>query len=87
MAIESFFVWILLGAVAGWLAGQISKGHGFGLGGNIVIGILGSFIGGWLGGQLGVTSATGGFNLVSILTAVVGALVLLFIIGLVKKST
>lgn len=86
MGIESIIIWVLLGAVSGWLAGQISKGHGFGLVGNIIVGILGSFLGGWLGGQLGITSATGGFSILSIVTAVVGALILLFLIGLVKRK-
>lgn len=87
MSIESILIWILLGAVAGWLAGQIYKGAGFGLGGNIIVGILGSFIGGWLGGKLGIAGATtGGFSLASILTAVGGAVVLLFIVGLVKRT-
>lgn len=87
MSIESLLVWLLLGAIAGWLAGQLMKGRGFGLVGNIVVGILGSFIGGWLGGQLGIyEAAVGGFSLASILTAVVGAVVLLFVIGLVKKA-
>ena len=86
MGIESILIWALLGAVAGWLAGQLYKGSGFGLFGNIVVGILGSFLGGWLGQKLGYAGATtGGFSLSSILTAVVGAVVLLFIIGLFKK--
>jgi uncharacterized membrane protein YeaQ/YmgE (transglycosylase-associated protein family) len=87
MSIESILIWILLGAVAGWLAGQFYKGAGFGLAGNIIVGILGSFIGGWLAGQLGISgAATGGFSIASILTAVLGAIILLFVVGLVKKS-
>ncbi|HPG09044.1 MAG TPA: GlsB/YeaQ/YmgE family stress response membrane protein [Saprospiraceae bacterium] len=87
MGVESILIWILLGAVAGWLAGQLYKGSGFGLFGNIVVGILGSFLGGWLGHKMGVAGATtGGFSLASILTAVVGAVVLLFIIGLLKRK-
>ncbi len=87
MAIESILIWIVLGAVAGWLAGQIWKGAGFGLMGNIVVGIIGSFLGGWLGGELGIAgTTTGGLSLASILTAAGGALVLLFIISLVKRT-
>ncbi|MBK8506648.1 MAG: GlsB/YeaQ/YmgE family stress response membrane protein [Saprospiraceae bacterium] len=87
MSIESILIWILLGAVAGWLAGQFYKGAGFGLTGNIIVGILGSFIGGWLAGQLGIGgAAVGGFSLASILTAAVGAIVLLFVVGLVRKA-
>lgn len=85
MTLESILVWILLVAVAGWLVGQISKGHGFGLRGNNVVGVLGSFIGEWLGDQIGVSTVTSGFILSSIITVVVGVLVLLFMIGLLKK--
>lgn len=87
MTLEGILIWIVLGAVSGWLAGQIVKGHGFGTVGNIVVGIVGSFLGGWLGGQLGIAgTATGGLSIASILTAVVGAVVLLFLIGLIKKA-
>jgi uncharacterized membrane protein YeaQ/YmgE (transglycosylase-associated protein family) len=87
MDLTSIIIWILLGAVAGWIAGQIMKGRGLGTVGNIVVGIVGSFFGGWLAGQLDIAGAqTGGFNIASILTAVAGACVLLFIIGLVKKK-
>lgn len=87
MDLTSIIIWVLLGAVAGWIAGQIMKGSGFGTVGNIIVGILGSFIGGWLAGKLGIESAqTGGFNIASILTAAAGACVLLFVIGLVKKK-
>jgi len=87
MSLEGFLIWILLGAVAGWLAGQIVKGHGFGTIGNIAVGIVGSFLGGWLGSQLGIDgTTTGGFSLPSILTAVLGSIVLLFLIGLIKRT-
>ena len=87
MDLTSIIIWIVLGAIAGWIAGQLMKGKGFGLTGNIIVGILGSFIGGWLAGQLGIAGAqTGGLSLASIITAVVGASVLLFIIGLIKKA-
>ena len=85
MTIESLLIWILLGAIAGWIAGQLMKGRGFGLVGNIAVGIIGSFLGGWLGDKLGIAGATtGGLSIASILTAVGGAVVLLFIIGLLK---
>lgn len=77
------FIWfILLGAVAGWLAGQITKGGGFGILGNIVVGILGAVIGGWLAGALGIWSSS---LLGELLIATGGAVVLLFLIGLIKK--
>jgi uncharacterized membrane protein YeaQ/YmgE (transglycosylase-associated protein family) len=78
------FLWfILIGAVAGWLAGQITKGGGFGLLGNIVVGILGAVIGGWLAGILGIwTNSLIG----ALLVATGGAIVLLFLVSLIKKS-
>lgn len=86
MGIASILTWVALGAVAGWLAGLLMRGGGFGLVGNIVVGIAGSFLGGWLAGQLGLGGATGGFSLVSVATAVGGAAVLLFVVGLVKRG-
>lgn len=76
---------ILVGAVSGWLAGQIRQGFGFGLLGNIIVGILGAFVGNWL--FRSVLHVSIGSGLVSVIaTSVIGALVLLFIIGLFKKS-
>jgi uncharacterized membrane protein YeaQ/YmgE (transglycosylase-associated protein family) len=75
---------ILVGAASGWLAGVIRSGYGFGLLGNIVIGILGAFLGSWLFRQMGISA--GGGVLGHIITSVVGALVLLFLIGLVRPS-
>ena len=76
------FLWFLIvGAIAGWLAGQVMKGRGFGLVGNIIVGILGGLAGGFLlGGKLG------GGTVGSILTASIGAVVLLAIIGVLKKA-
>lgn len=84
MSLETLLVWLLIGAIAGWLAGVIVKGFGFGLVGNIVIGILGAFIGGWLFGALGIGA---GYGIVSaILGATVGAVVLLLIIKLLRRT-
>jgi uncharacterized membrane protein YeaQ/YmgE (transglycosylase-associated protein family) len=88
MTIEGILIWILLGAVAGWLAGMVVRGGGLGLVGNIIVGILGSFLGGWLGGELGVYDATtGGFSIASVLTAFVGAAILLLLISFFRKAT
>lgn len=84
MAAESILVWLLIGAVAGWLAGVIVKGYGFGLVGNIIVGILGAFVGGWLFGTLGISSGAG--ILGSVFGATVGAVVLLFVIRLVRRA-
>lgn len=77
------YLWfILVGAAAGWLAGQIWKGRSMGLLGNIVIGILGSVIGGWLAEKIGINF---GGLLGHLLVATGGAVVLLFLISLIKK--
>lgn len=74
---------LIVGAVAGWLAGNLFKGGGFGLLGNIIIGIIGGFVGFWLMGQLGVSLGSGVIS--TILTSVIGAGVILFIASLFKK--
>jgi len=83
--IESAIVWLVVGAVAGWLAGLIMKGYGFGLLGNIVVGILGAVIAGWLLPWLGFVLVGGIVG--AIINAVIGAVILLAIIGLFKKKT
>ena len=74
---------IIIGTVAGFLAGKVTKGKGFGLIFNLLVGVGGAILGGWLFGQLGFSIGTG---LVStLITAFIGAIVLLFIINLLKK--
>ena len=75
-------IFLVIGAVAGWLAGTLMKGGGFGLLGNIVVGIVGSVVGGFMFSLLGI-SAVGMVG--SIVTATAGAAFLLFIIGIIKK--
>lgn len=82
MHTESILVALIIGALAGWLAGQLFKGSGFGIIGNIVVGIIGAVIGSFLFGMLGV--AAGGF-IGSLVTATIGALVLLFIVNQFRK--
>jgi uncharacterized membrane protein YeaQ/YmgE (transglycosylase-associated protein family) len=84
MSLEALIVLIVVGAIAGWLAGIIVKGMGFGLVGNIIVGIVGAFIGSWLLGYLGVH--IGGGLLGSIINATIGAVILLFVISLVKRA-
>src|SRR6516165_6560380 len=84
MTIEDLIIWLVIGAVAGWLAGQIVKGYGFGLVGNIVVGIIGALIAGWLLPLIGF--AVGGGIIAAIINAVIGAVILLFVIGLFKKG-
>ena len=76
-------IFLLIGAVAGWLAGQIVRGYGFGLIGNIVVGIVGAFIAGWLFPRLGVGLPFGTIG--QILSAAIGAVIPLVIIGLFRK--
>ena len=73
---------LIIGAASGWLAGLLFKGGGFGLLGNIVIGIVGSFIGFWLFGKLGISLGSGTIS--TILTSAAGAIVLLFVAGLFR---
>ena len=80
----AILLFILIGAAAGWLAGLIMKGGGFGLLGNIIVGIVGGFLGGWLTRILGFSNGGGlGWQ---ILVSVLGACLLLFIISLFKKK-
>lgn len=81
--IEGLLVFLVIGAIAGWLAGLLVKGGGYGLLGNIVIGVVGATIGGSIFSAMGV--ATGGL-LGAIITATVGAVVLLFIVRLIKRA-
>ena len=78
--------WIVVGAIAGWLAGQVMKGSGFGLIGNIVIGVIGALVAGWLAGTLfNVPDAISGFNLTTIVVAFLGAVIVLFIARMLKR--
>lgn len=84
MALESLFVILLVGAVAGWLAGLIVKGYGYGLLGNIVVGIVGAFVAGFIFPQLGLSIGSGIIG--AIIHATIGAVILLFLIRLVKRA-
>ncbi|HKR43954.1 MAG TPA: GlsB/YeaQ/YmgE family stress response membrane protein [Paraburkholderia sp.] len=81
---HGIIAWLIIGAIAGWLAGVLVKGGGFGLFVDIIVGIVGAFIGGWLAGVLGIHIGAGIIS--SIITAIVGAVILLFIIRLVKRA-
>ena len=84
MGIESLLVFLIIGAIAGWLAGVIVKGYGFGIVGNIVVGIVGALIAGWLFPRLGF--ALGGGVLAAIIHATIGAVILLFLLRLVRSA-
>jgi uncharacterized membrane protein YeaQ/YmgE (transglycosylase-associated protein family) len=83
MELQTLLIILAVGAVAGWLAGVIMKGSGYGLLGDIVIGIIGAFVGGFLFGLLGFEAV----GLIGrIISATVGAVVLIFILRLLKKT-
>jgi uncharacterized membrane protein YeaQ/YmgE (transglycosylase-associated protein family) len=81
---NSLIWFLIIGAIAGWLAGLLMKGRGFGILGDIVVGIIGAVLGGWLFGVLGI-SAGGGLP-GSLIVAFVGAVVLLFLVRLIKRA-
>jgi uncharacterized membrane protein YeaQ/YmgE (transglycosylase-associated protein family) len=76
--------WLIIGLIAGWLAGKIVEGTGFGLIVDIIVGIIGAVIGGWLAGVLGIS--VGGGLISSIIVAVIGAVILLFVLRLIKRA-
>lgn len=78
--------WLIVGLIAGVLASLVMGGTGYGLIGDIIIGIVGAFVGGWLFTQLGVSSPFGGIAGV-IFVAFIGAVVLLFLLRLIRRST
>lgn len=84
MGIESIVVWLIVGAIAGWLAGLIVKGAGFGLIGNIVIGIVGAAVAGWLLPQLGLR--IGGGIIAAIINAAIGGIIILVVLSLIKRA-
>jgi uncharacterized membrane protein YeaQ/YmgE (transglycosylase-associated protein family) len=81
---QALIIWLLIGAIAGWLAGQIMKGGGFGLVGDIIVGIVGAFIAGAVFPRLGIN--LGGGVVGEIIAAAIGACLLLFLLRLVRRG-
>jgi uncharacterized membrane protein YeaQ/YmgE (transglycosylase-associated protein family) len=79
----SLILFLVIGLVAGWLAGQVLKGRGFGLIGDLIVGVIGAFLGGWLFSLLGIS--VGGI-LGSLITAFVGAVVFLYLLRIIKRA-
>ena len=79
----NLLIFLLIGALAGWLAGLVMKGRGLGVLGNIIVGVIGAFLGGWLLPMLGVSF---GGNIGLFITAFIGAVVLLALVGLIKRA-
>jgi uncharacterized membrane protein YeaQ/YmgE (transglycosylase-associated protein family) len=82
--VMNFLAWIVVGLIAGWLAGQVMKGGGYGVAVDIILGILGGFLGGWIFGLLGIGAGSGMIG--SIIVAFVGAVILVGITRLIKRA-
>jgi len=79
--------WLIIGAIVGWLAGLVMKGKGFGLIGNIVVGVIGALVGGYLAGVfLKIQNAISGFNLTTFVVAFVGAIIVLLVVRLFREK-
>jgi uncharacterized membrane protein YeaQ/YmgE (transglycosylase-associated protein family) len=85
MDAQGIIIWLIVGAIAGWLAGMVVKGGGFGLIGDIIVGIIGAVIAGWLLPQIGIALGSG--FIASVIDAFIGAVVLLIILRLVRRLT
>ena len=83
MSLESLIWFLLIGLIAGWLAGKVMRGGGFGIIGDMIVGVIGALIGGWLFGVLGI--GVGGL-IGAIITAFVGAVILLAILRAVRRA-
>lgn len=81
---QGIIIWLIIGGVAGWLAGLVMKGGGYGILGDIVVGIIGSVIFGWLFGASGFAVGSGIIG--SIISAAIGAIILIFILRLVTRA-
>ena len=79
----SLILFLVIGLVAGWLAGQVLKGRGFGLIGDLIVGVIGAFLGGWLFSLLNISA---GGILGSLITAFVGAVVFLYLLRIIKRA-
>jgi uncharacterized membrane protein YeaQ/YmgE (transglycosylase-associated protein family) len=84
VTLVAIFVWLIIGAIAGWLAGVVVKGGGFGLVGDIVVGIIGAVVAGYLFPTLGIS--LGGGIIGAIIAAAIGAVIILVIVKLIKRA-
>jgi uncharacterized membrane protein YeaQ/YmgE (transglycosylase-associated protein family) len=85
MEAQSIIIWLIVGAIAGWLAGMVVKGGGFGLIGDIVVGIIGAVVAGWLLPRIGIVIGVG--FIASVIDAFIGAVILLIVLRLIKRFT
>jgi uncharacterized membrane protein YeaQ/YmgE (transglycosylase-associated protein family) len=84
MDAQTLIIWLIVGAVAGWLAGMVVKGGGYGLIGDIIVGIVGAFIAGWLLPRVGIV--IGGGIIAAIINAFIGAVILLLLLRLIRRA-
>jgi uncharacterized membrane protein YeaQ/YmgE (transglycosylase-associated protein family) len=84
MGLEGLLIFIVIGVVAGWIAGQVMKGGGFGLVGDLLVGVAGAFVGGLIFPRIGLSF--GGGIIGDIISAALGAIILLFVIRLIKRA-
>jgi uncharacterized membrane protein YeaQ/YmgE (transglycosylase-associated protein family) len=85
MDVQAIIIWLIVGAIAGWLAGMVVKGGGYGLIGDIIVGIVGALIAGWLLPHAGIVIGTG--IIAAIIDAFIGAVILLLILRLISRAT
>ena len=83
MTLQGLIWFLLIGLIAGWLAGKVMRGGGFGLVGDMIIGVIGALLGGWLFGVLGISA---GGLIGAIITAFVGAVVLIFLLRMIRRA-
>ncbi|MFO1237451.1 MAG: GlsB/YeaQ/YmgE family stress response membrane protein [Alphaproteobacteria bacterium] len=83
--LEIIVVWMAVGAIAGWLAGMLVRGAGFGLAGNVIVGIAGAALAGWLLPRLGVHLTVGGRLTTHVAQAAIGGVVVLVLLTLVRR--
>jgi uncharacterized membrane protein YeaQ/YmgE (transglycosylase-associated protein family) len=83
----TIIVWIIIGGIAGWLASLVVRGGGLGIGMDIVVGIVGALIGGFILSVLGLGGGLTGFNLISLVTAFIGAVILLLLVRLFTRGS
>ncbi len=82
--LTSLLIWAIIGLIAGWLAGNFTRGAGYGVVGNIVVGLIGALVGGFLAQALFNIDTTTGFNLTTIITAFIGAVLFVVILNAIS---
>jgi uncharacterized membrane protein YeaQ/YmgE (transglycosylase-associated protein family) len=84
--LQALAIWIVIGAIAGWLAGQIMGGGGFGLVGNVIVGIVGAVVAGWFIPYVWVWVPFGSAYVAAVVNALIGSIILLIVIGMLKRA-